>query len=230
MTTTHRAEQRRGDPLSADTQQLCPVAAAVDVFTDVRALLILRDLSWYGPQTAPMIHERNQAIAPTVLDDLLDDLEAHEVVERVGRPGDRGPLRFRLTSEGAAVAPAITALARFGEPFLRRQPITPVALAQLVVDAAHRRHDDVVRLEISAVVGLEIAGRAVRVVMAPGILRTDATAATDVTMACTQDVFLELVTGTTTLRSALLGGEATVAGPLAPVEVLFTLLHRSPRR
>lgn len=225
MATAQRENRIEG----ISTDQLCPVAAAVDALGDIRALLILRDLVWHGPMSAADLHERNRSLPPETIEQVLRRLVDAEMVEPVRVTGQ--PVEHRLTpSAAASVETVVAALARFGSPLLARRPITSAMLAQAVTDAAEHHHDEVVQLDLTALVRLEIAGRTIGVVLAPGLLRPDAGVDPDATLACTQDTFLELLDGTISLNRARVNGEITIEGPAEPVEVLMSLLRRTPHR
>lgn len=211
------------------TDQLCPVAATVDVLGDIRALLVLRDLVWHGPVSASEVHERNRSLPAEVIDSVLRRLVDDDLVEPM-RPAGR-PVQHRLTPSGRSSAEQLVeALARFGSPLLARRPLTAAMLGQLVTDAAAHHHGEVVRLDLTALVRLEIAGRVMGVVIAPGLLRPDPGVDADATLACTQDTFLELLDGTNTLKRARANGEVSIGGPAEPIEVLMSLLRRTPHR
>lgn len=203
--------------------QLCAVAAALDVLGDHSSLFLLRDLLWHGPQTATGLAERNPGIGVTEAIERLERLEEVGMVESypLQRADD---IAFRLTALGRSADMVVRALYGFGLTVVRRRPITAAMLAQVVRVAAIDRHDDLLRLDLSAVVGLDVAGRRMGVVMAPGILRADAAVDTDVEVGCTQDVFVDLLSGLIRVEDAIRRGELDIDGPAEPVAALFELL------
>lgn len=207
----------------AAAEALCAVAAATDVLGDRWTMFLVRDLLWHGAQSATALARRNLGLDVTEVIDRLERLEDAGLVEPHATDRDIG---YRLTALGRAAEGVIRALHGFGLEIVRRRPITTAMIRQTVTLAAVDRHDDVVRSETSAVVGLDVSGRRTGVVLAPGILRTDDAAAPDVDVACTQDVFIDLLCGLLGVDEAIRCGELEVRGPVGPVAVLFDLLAR----
>ena len=209
--------------LGESTDQLCAVAAAMDVLGDRSSIFLLRDLLWHGPQTATGLAERNPGIDVTEAIERLERLEDAGMVESY--PLQRAEdIAFRLTALGRSADMVVRALYGFGLTVVRRRPITAAMLAQVVKVAAIDRHDDLLLLETSAAIGLDVAGRRMGVVLAPGILRADAAVDSDVEVECTQDVFVDLISGLVRVDDAIRRGELEVAGPVEPVIALFELL------
>ena len=211
------------------TGQFCAVAAALDALGDHWSLLLVRDLLWHGSQSAADLAERNLGIHTADVLSRLERLEDLGLVESFALDAepDTG---FRLTALGRSADLVIRSLYGFGLNIMRRRPLTPATMCQVVAAAALDRHDEVARIDTTVVVGLEISGRTMGVVVAPGILRADATAETDVDVACTQDVFVDLLSGLVSVEDAIRRGELAVAGPVEPVAVVFDLLRQAPLR
>jgi DNA-binding HxlR family transcriptional regulator len=233
-TLDHMATSRnRFSPESAEltdaavgSNQLCPVAAATDLLGDQWSVLLLRDLLWHGPQTRSRLAERNPGLDAAEVADRLDRLCTVGLAEPHQIEGEPTP-GYRLTALGRAAEVVIRALNDFGLGIVRRRPITPAMISQVVAAAAVDRQHDLVRTDVSAVVELDVSGRTVGVVLAPGILRVDDAAGADVAVACTQDVFVDLLSGLVGVEDAVRRGELDVQGPTGPVIVLFDLLGRT---
>lgn len=207
--------------------QLCPVAAALDVLGDPSAVLLLRDLLWHGPQTVRRLTERNLPLEHDAVRARLERMEQLGLVE----PAPASPPEaFRLTALGRSAEPVIRSLHGFGLDVIRRLPLTPAMICHIVAVGAIDHHDDLVRIDTSAVVGLDVAGRRMSVVLAPGILRADAEVTADVEVACTQDVFIDLLSDLVGVEEAVRRGELEVRGSVEPVVVLFDLLRQPPPR
>ena len=209
--------------------QFCAVAAALDAIGDDWSLLLVRDLLWHGPQGVAALAARNLGLDEAGAMERLERLEDAGLVETfaLDRQADIG---FRLTAVGRSAEPVVRSLHDFGLAMMRRRPLTPAAICQIIAVAAMDRHDDIVRLDLTAVVGLEVSGRSVGVVLAPGILRADGAADPDVAVACTQDVFVDLLSGLIAVEDAIRRGELEVVGSAEPVAVLFDLLRQPPLR
>ena len=98
--------------------QFCPLAKALDVVGDRWTLLIVRELSG-RPCRYTDLRDGLPGIATNLLADRLRHLEAVDVVRREDpRPPVATPV-FRLTERGAALRPAVEALAVWGGGFVR---------------------------------------------------------------------------------------------------------------
>jgi DNA-binding HxlR family transcriptional regulator len=216
-----------GDPEIVDLDeplgQFCAVAAALDVLGDAQAVLHLRDLLWHGPQTVAQLAERNLPADHAAVTARLERMQALGLVELAPVDGDA---TYRATMLGRSAEPVVRALHDFGIDVIRRRPLTPAMMCHIVAVGAIDHHDELVRVDLSAVVGLEVSGRRMGVVIAPGILRTDAHVSADVDAACTQDVFVDLLSGMVTVEDAVRRGELAVRGSVVPVAVLFDLLRQ----
>ena len=93
--------------------QYCPVAHALDLVGERWSLLLVRELQ-HGPSRYSDLHERLEGSARTSLASRLKDLEAGGVIARRKLPPPEGRPVYELTEEGAALAPVLAALARWG--------------------------------------------------------------------------------------------------------------------
>lgn len=226
----HFSTAALSDVASGSTSdQLCPVAAALDVVGDTWALLLVRDLLWHGPQTTDDLAARNGSLSREHIEHRVERLRSVGLIAAVGGVGVGGEDAFDLTELGRGTEPVVQGLFGFGMQVIRRRPLTAEMIGQLVVDAATDLHDEIVAVDQSAVVGLDVSGRTMSVVLAPGILRADADAdlETDVTAKCTQDVFIDLLSGVTGVAGAVDRGELDIDGAVDPVLVLFDFLRRA---
>lgn len=93
--------------------QYCPVAHALDLVGERWSLLLVRELQ-HGPLRYSDLHERLEGCSTNVLASRLKDLEAGGVIARRKLPPPAGSTVYELTEEGAALAPVLAALARWG--------------------------------------------------------------------------------------------------------------------
>ncbi len=101
--------------------QYCPVAHALDLVGDRWALLVVRELQ-HGPQRYSDLHERLARCSTNVLASRLKELEGGGVVSRRRLPPPAASTVYELTDDGAALAPVLAALARFGARTLGPPP------------------------------------------------------------------------------------------------------------
>lgn len=204
--------------------QLCPVAAALDLVGDRWTLLLLRDLLWHGPLRFGELEDRNPGLSTSLLSARLRDLTGAGVVERIGTGGAG---RYRVTEAGLRARPVIDALYEFGGPLLAGVPLRPEMLAYVVRATALRRRRELLELHESATVRLEVDGCETVVVAGPGRLETTTADGVDATMRCTQEAFVGIVAGALTLDDALPAGSATIEGDPAAVRLVVGLLGRT---
>jgi len=93
--------------------QYCPVAHALDLVGERWALLLVRELQ-HGPLRYSDLHERLEGCSTNVLAARLKDLEAGGVIARRKLPPPAASTVYELTADGAALAPVLAAIARWG--------------------------------------------------------------------------------------------------------------------
>ena len=93
--------------------QYCPVAHALDLVGERWSLLLVRELQ-HGPLRYSDLHERLPRCSTNVLATRLRELEAGGVIARRRLPPPAASTVYELTETGAALAPVIGALARWG--------------------------------------------------------------------------------------------------------------------
>src|SRR5436305_9668131 len=102
--------------------QYCSVAKALDVIGGRWSLLIIRELLLQGPCRYTDLRNGLPGIATNLLSDRLRALEAAGLVRRQEAPPPVPTMLFRLTAAGAALRPALAALAARGIRYLARPP------------------------------------------------------------------------------------------------------------
>jgi DNA-binding HxlR family transcriptional regulator len=202
-------------------EQLCPVAVALDLLGDRWTLLLLRDLLWHGPMRFRELEQRNPGLSTSLLSGRLRELARAGLVERIG-PERAG--HYRPTESGEAVRGIVDALYEFGLPLLRVAPLSPEMLAYTVADIAHRRRAELLRLDRSAAVRLDVDGVQATVVARPGMLEVRDEAAVDASLCCTQGTLIELLLGREAFDEALASGAATVDGDAGAARLVIGLL------
>lgn len=117
MATTS-SEQQRPEPVDAGAvDPACSIQASLDILGDRWTILILRD-AFRGVRRFDEFR-RDLEIARPVLTDRLKRLVGHGVLER--RLYCERPPRYeyRLTEKGMALSPALVALMRWGDRWVR---------------------------------------------------------------------------------------------------------------
>lgn len=105
---------RRSTKNRKSYDQFCPVARALDVLGDRWTLLILRDVSLFGPRHFSQLRENLVGIPPTLLSERLKSLVDHGVLKRAEDNG----VTYSFTERGRQVRPVLAALRDFGAPLM----------------------------------------------------------------------------------------------------------------
>lgn len=107
--------QRAAEPheYRHEPQDVCSIAATLDVIGDRWSLLVLRDVFRGGHRFSEI--QAALGIAKNLLSDRLNRLVDHGLLERV--PYQDRPVRYeyRLTAKGADLSPALIALMGWGD-------------------------------------------------------------------------------------------------------------------
>ncbi len=111
-------ERTKADP-SADRKSydlFCPIARALDLVGDRWTLLILRDVSLFGPRRFGNLRSNLHGIPPTLLSNRLKALVAEGILERT--EDDEGGVTYSFTDRGREIRPVLAALRDFGAPLM----------------------------------------------------------------------------------------------------------------
>ncbi|HET9848511.1 MAG TPA: winged helix-turn-helix transcriptional regulator [Candidatus Dormibacteraeota bacterium] len=101
--------------------QFCAVARGLDVIGERWTLLLVRDLL-VGPKRYKDLLEGMPGIGTNLLANRLREMEDYGLVERTTLPPPSGVAVYQLTPAGEGLAPALTAIGRWGAQFLRNGP------------------------------------------------------------------------------------------------------------
>lgn len=96
---------------SKSYDMFCPVARTLDLVGDRWTLLILRDVSLFGPRRFVDLRENLEGIPPTLLSERLKRLVNHGLLER---RGSGRQLTYGFTDRGREIRPVLRALRDFG--------------------------------------------------------------------------------------------------------------------
>jgi DNA-binding HxlR family transcriptional regulator len=96
-------------------EQICPVARALDLVGDRWTLLILRDVSLFGPRRFTDLKTNLVGISPTLLSERLTYLVDEGLLER---RDDDDTVTYSFTARGKEIKPVLAALRDFGSPLM----------------------------------------------------------------------------------------------------------------
>lgn len=105
---------RRSSDTRKSYDQYCPVARALDLIGDRWTLLILRDVSLYGPRRFVELKTSLTGVPPTLLSERLKTLVAEGLLER----SDDSGVTYSFTPRGREIRPVLAALRDFGAPLM----------------------------------------------------------------------------------------------------------------
>lgn len=100
-------------PRTRTYDQVCPIAAALDLLGDRWTLLVVRDLI-LGARRFTDLQRGLPGIAPDVLTVRLRHLQSAGLIETIDLPPPASRRAYTLTGEGRAVLPILRALGRWG--------------------------------------------------------------------------------------------------------------------
>jgi len=96
---------------SKSYDMFCPVARTLDVVGDRWTLLILRDVSLFGPRRFAELRSNLGGIPPTLLSERLKRLVSDGLLER---QGSGRQVTYSFTPHGRRIKPVLRALRDFG--------------------------------------------------------------------------------------------------------------------
>ena len=102
---------RKSAPASKSYDMYCPVARTLDLVGDRWTLLILRDVSLFGPRRFVELRTNLDGIPPTLLSERLKRLVSDGLLER---HGSGRQLTYAFTPRGREIKPVLRALRDFG--------------------------------------------------------------------------------------------------------------------
>jgi DNA-binding HxlR family transcriptional regulator len=143
---------------SKSYDQYCGVAAGLDRVGDRWTLLVLRELS-FGERRFTDLRAGLPGIATNLLADRLRSLEDDGLIEQRELPAPASRTVYALTDEGVRIRPVLSALSRFGLPYLpdpeegrvRPQMVVYGTLGALFDETAARDVDLTVDFELDDV-------------------------------------------------------------------------------
>jgi len=94
----------------------CPIARALDLVGDRWTLLILRDVSLFGPRRFGDLRTNLHGIPPTLLSKRLKELVSEGILERTEDNEDG--VTYSFTDRGREIRPVLAALRDFGAPLM----------------------------------------------------------------------------------------------------------------
>ena len=112
--------KRTGAKQSIDRKSydlFCPIARALDLIGDRWTLLILRDVSLFGPRRFSELRANLQGVPPTLLSTRLKTLVDEGILER---SEENHAVTYGFTDRGREIRPVLAALRDFGAPLMPR--------------------------------------------------------------------------------------------------------------
>jgi DNA-binding HxlR family transcriptional regulator len=101
-----------------DWRSQCPISTALDVLGDKWSLLVIRDLLIHGPRTYMQLLESPERISTNILASRLELLTCLKLIERTRPEAAARNNAYRITEAGAALRPALEALAEWAGTYL----------------------------------------------------------------------------------------------------------------
>jgi DNA-binding HxlR family transcriptional regulator len=95
--------------------ELCPISRTLDIVGERWALLILRDLTLWGPRKFRDLQRNLPGASPNTLSARLKALEAAGLIERRFYAEHPPRAEYLLTEKGRSFSPVLRALREWGE-------------------------------------------------------------------------------------------------------------------
>ena len=92
----------------------CPVSVSLETLGDKWTLLVIRDLMVRGLRTFKQFQESGEGIAPNILSERLQRLEAAGIISSEVEESDARRVNYRLTEKGIDLAPLLLDLLIWG--------------------------------------------------------------------------------------------------------------------
>jgi len=110
-----------GEPLAVwcAGQEWCPITTTATLIGKKWHPVIVHRLLDTGPSGFNELKEDVDGISSKVLSESLEDLQEHDLVEREVVNERPFRVRYSLTEHGASLEPVITAMAEWGQDYLR---------------------------------------------------------------------------------------------------------------
>lgn len=145
-------------------RQFCGLARAAEVLGQRWTLLILRDLQ-VGPRRYSDLRTGLPGIPTNILATRVKELEEDGLITRTARSGADRAVVYELTPRGAELAPALTALARWGAAGMREpregEVVTEASLVTALRVAAAAERAARLRMACTVRVGDAVANAVV---------------------------------------------------------------------
>ena len=94
--------------------EFCPIRASLGVLGRKWALLVLRDVAFFGRVRFSEFMRNNPGMGPRILSMRLRELEEEGFIGGEPNHADRREITYRLTRKGLDVMPILTAFIQFG--------------------------------------------------------------------------------------------------------------------
>lgn len=94
--------------------EFCPIRASLGVLGRKWALLVLRDVAFFGRIRFSEIMRNNPGMGPRILSMRIRELEKEGFIHADANQADRREITYRLTRKGLDVMPILTSFIQFG--------------------------------------------------------------------------------------------------------------------
>jgi len=210
--------------------QLCGIAAALDVIGDRWTTLVVRDLL-LGPLRFGDLAEAMPGIGTNTLAARLKHLESAGVVQRTLLPLPNRGTAYELTDYGRELQPILMALGRWGTKSMGRLPTDVTARSRWLVGAMPAFHDDRRRVAQPTTWELRLTDGAFTVhAQGKGFsVAAGAPGDADLIVTTRDDVLHALLAGGLATADAVESGAVTLEGDAAALPLLLELCRFPPQ-
>lgn len=96
----------------------CPLSSSLDIFGDKWSLLIIRDMMFFHKSTFGDFAKSAEGIATNILTARLQNLEEHELIEKLDHPTSKAKVLYKLTNKAIDLLPILIEIQIWAEKYM----------------------------------------------------------------------------------------------------------------
>ncbi|MCW7505777.1 winged helix-turn-helix transcriptional regulator [Leptospira paudalimensis] len=96
----------------------CPLSCSLDIFGDKWSLLIMRDMMFFNKSTFGDFAKSQEGIATNILTARLQNLEEHNLIEKLEHPTSKAKVLYKLTNKAIDLLPIIIEIQLWADKYM----------------------------------------------------------------------------------------------------------------
>lgn len=211
-------------------QQYCGLAQALDIIGQRWTLLIVRELLT-GPKRFKALIDQLPGIGSNLLVSRLRDLEQQGLLLSQSASGESNHMQYTLTPQGETLRPVVQALLIWGTPRLTTEANNLLLSRSSLHLSLQMAFQANLYQPQSGCYTFIIDEEIIQIVIEAGRvqLQPDTSCMPDLTVRCTSEVLVGILSGTSTLKQTLKAGLLHYEGNTAELMHVFEQLGATPQ-